>query len=261
VGGVKREGSGRSTLRLERLVRDAQGASNLGESRAALIASLGPDIGADSAALMDAPRATGSSSDVARIGSWGLSVGHETRYAQHRRRYEQSIGRLLGALERGAPVVDGEVYGPRERERLALYDEVLLPQRTNSVLSAIVSYRGCRVAMLVLKRHGRNSPFGARESAWLASIVPVLALADAGFQHCLPTAAASVGKSPDDLSARETEVAQLACKGMRNGEIAAILGTSAETVKKQLRSVFEKIGVSNRTELAALWAAGSQRSA
>jgi DNA-binding CsgD family transcriptional regulator len=260
VGGTKRKGSEGSSLRLERLVRDAQGASSLGEFRAALLASLGPNLGADSAALLDAPRTDGGPSDVRRIGSWGLSVGYEGRYARHRLRYEQSIGRLLGALERGAPVVDSEVYGLGERERLALYSEVLLPQRATSVLSAMVSYRDCRVAMLVLKRHGRKNPFGARESAWLASVVPVVALADAGFQHCQPTATPCVDKSPDRLSPREAEVAQLACKGMRNGEIAAMLGTSAETVKKQLRSVFEKIGVSNRTELAALWAAGAQRS-
>lgn len=49
-------------------------------------------------------------------------------------------------------------------------------------------------------------------------------------------------------------MAHLVGRGMRNAEVAALLGTSCETVKKQLRSVMEKVGVSNRTELAMVLA-------
>jgi DNA-binding NarL/FixJ family response regulator len=42
---------------------------------------------------------------------------------------------------------------------------------------------------------------------------------------------------------------------MRNREIAMLIGTSCETVKKQVHSVFTKLGVSTRAELAGLVAA------
>ena len=49
-------------------------------------------------------------------------------------------------------------------------------------------------------------------------------------------------------------MAVLVCKGMRNREIAMLIGTSCETVKKQVHSVFTNVGVSNRAELAGLLA-------
>lgn len=62
-------------------------------------------------------------------------------------------------------------------------------------------------------------------------------------------AAAEAGAS-GKLSPRETEVMALVAKGLRNREIAAELGITEGTVKVFLHSIFEKLGVSNRTELA-----------
>lgn len=56
------------------------------------------------------------------------------------------------------------------------------------------------------------------------------------------------------LGPREGQVAALLVKGMHNGEIAALLGTTHNTVKKQVRRVLAKCGASNRTELAGLLA-------
>lgn len=52
------------------------------------------------------------------------------------------------------------------------------------------------------------------------------------------------------LSPRETEVMALVAKGLRNREIAVELGITEGTVKVFLHSIFDKMGVSNRTELA-----------
>lgn len=54
------------------------------------------------------------------------------------------------------------------------------------------------------------------------------------------------------LTARETEVARLAARGMRNRVIAAALGLTESTVKMHMGSAFDKLGVSSRAELAAL---------
>lgn len=54
------------------------------------------------------------------------------------------------------------------------------------------------------------------------------------------------------LSEREAEVVALAAIGRRNADIAEALFVSIDTVKTHLARSFRKLGVSNRTEMAAL---------
>ena len=56
-----------------------------------------------------------------------------------------------------------------------------------------------------------------------------------------------------DLSARELEVLGLVAEGLANKQIARRLGITERTVKAHLTRVFERLGVSDRTQ-AALWA-------
>jgi two-component system nitrate/nitrite response regulator NarP len=53
-----------------------------------------------------------------------------------------------------------------------------------------------------------------------------------------------------DLTAKERAVAGLVAQGLRNKNIAAELGITEGTVKVYLHRIYEKVGVSNRTELA-----------
>jgi DNA-binding NarL/FixJ family response regulator len=54
--------------------------------------------------------------------------------------------------------------------------------------------------------------------------------------------------SPDSLTATEIKVMALLGKGKSNKEIAAELNCSVKTVKNHLNSIFQKLGVNNRTE-------------
>jgi DNA-binding NarL/FixJ family response regulator len=54
------------------------------------------------------------------------------------------------------------------------------------------------------------------------------------------------------LTAREKEVLRLVCDGLTNAEIASSLLVSRETVKSELKRIFRKIGVGNRTQAAVL---------
>jgi DNA-binding NarL/FixJ family response regulator len=56
-----------------------------------------------------------------------------------------------------------------------------------------------------------------------------------------------------ELSPREREVLQLVLDGLANKQIARRLGISEKTVKGHLTNLFQRIGVSDRTQ-AALWA-------
>ena len=53
------------------------------------------------------------------------------------------------------------------------------------------------------------------------------------------------------LSAREREVLAALLAGRSNAQIAAELGTASRTVANQVASIFRKLGVSSRAELAA----------
>jgi DNA-binding NarL/FixJ family response regulator len=54
------------------------------------------------------------------------------------------------------------------------------------------------------------------------------------------------------LTGRETEVARLAAKGLRNRQIAEALNITPGTVKVHLQHVFEKAGVRSRIELTSV---------
>jgi len=60
------------------------------------------------------------------------------------------------------------------------------------------------------------------------------------------------GRPRANLTEREKEVLRLVCDGLTNSEIAACLGVSRETVKSELKRIFRKIGVANRTQAAVL---------
>jgi len=66
------------------------------------------------------------------------------------------------------------------------------------------------------------------------------------------SARAEVASKPE-LSARESEVLQLVARGLPNKRIARELQISEKTVKAHLTQVFQRIGVTDRTQ-AALWA-------
>ena len=60
-------------------------------------------------------------------------------------------------------------------------------------------------------------------------------------------------RTQPELSARETEVLELVARGFPNKRIARELQISEKTVKAHLTQVFQRIGVTDRTQ-AALWA-------
>lgn len=53
-------------------------------------------------------------------------------------------------------------------------------------------------------------------------------------------------------SEREQRLIALVAQGLKNHEVAAILGTTEHVVKNYLRAIYDKLGLWNRVELA-LW--------
>lgn len=55
-----------------------------------------------------------------------------------------------------------------------------------------------------------------------------------------------------DLTSREVEVLRLVAKGLRNRDIARVIGRTEGTVKAHLKNIHEKLGVEDRTEAVTL---------
>ena len=51
---------------------------------------------------------------------------------------------------------------------------------------------------------------------------------------------------------REQQVIALVAQGLKNSEVAALIGTTEHVVKNYLRVIYDKLGLWNRVELA-LW--------
>lgn len=58
----------------------------------------------------------------------------------------------------------------------------------------------------------------------------------------------------DVLTVRSFEVAELAARGLTTHEVGRLLGVSPNTIKKHLRTIYERLSVGSRAELATLLA-------
>ncbi len=76
------------------------------------------------------------------------------------------------------------------------------------------------------------------------------AINEAGSLAEMLAPAPPAGKSP--FSPREFQVLELAARGLSNKEIAYRLGISERTAQFHMNSIFNKTGVSTRTEAVAL---------
>ena len=65
-----------------------------------------------------------------------------------------------------------------------------------------------------------------------------------------PETPAAPASPADGLTQREREVALLVADGLRSREVAERLGIASQTVKSHLKTIFDKLGVRNRVELA-----------
>jgi DNA-binding NarL/FixJ family response regulator len=88
-------------------------------------------------------------------------------------------------------------------------------------------------------------------------VVNAIHLASRGM-HVLPRSAAAgggvdrLGMEGSDLTAREAEVVELLQDGRTNSEIAEALDIGIETVRTHARSIYRKLGVPSRRELARM---------
>jgi DNA-binding CsgD family transcriptional regulator len=166
-------------------------------------------------------------------------------FQRGRQRY---LGEMPGAehfRKLGRPIsTHREIYESRAWDRLAFVEEILRPQRIGSQLVAAVFEGPRRVGALYLARRGFVGGFRSRDLAPGIRLLRCLssALCERRAREALLPL---VGLTP-----RESEVAQQISLGKTNGEIATALRVSTHTVANHLRHIYDKLGLTNRSQLA-----------
>ncbi|HET8936392.1 MAG TPA: helix-turn-helix transcriptional regulator [Polyangiales bacterium] len=156
----------------------------------------------------------------------------------------QSI--TLEALRQRGVAVDVEVLGMRRLERLLYYQTLMKPHHGTSTAFIVLARGGQLLTQLCLGRtHGG---FTDDELDYLRSIKPALSVCEAALLSAPQPTDRSVLAQ---LTPREREVLSHLPLGHTNAQIALALGTAERTVRNQLSSIYEKLGVSTRAEAVA----------
>lgn len=128
----------------------------------------------------------------------------------------------------------------RHEEALAVLQQALDLAMPDHMYMPFVE--NCDYIRTLLEQLERNSPYGQ-------DIRRILEL----NKHYESSAALIIQthftENKSHLSAREIEIARMAAAGLTNKEIAASLFISTNTVKTQLKSIFEKLGINSRALL------------
>jgi DNA-binding CsgD family transcriptional regulator len=148
------------------------------------------------------------------------------------------------ALAARGVCVDTEVLGDA-RERALYFRTYAAPLGGRHSLFGMMTVRGAFFGTVMLGRVGRGArSFDARAIASMERLLPALAIARASYDVAIPRRT--------DLSRRERDVLDYLCLGFTNREIASACGTSPNTVRNQLVSLFAKLGASTRAEAVAI---------
>ena len=217
----------------------ALGAKDRRAWRVSLLGYLDRAIGFDLASMQNADGPT-ESTDL-------LAIGYDESYL--RANIDRHIAELE-ASELGAAmnrvVRDTETPAFTRRDRLAMYRELMAPNRVREFVTTIWTARGGAFGFN-LARTGARGRFSSRDVERLAELLPAIQLGEAYLGCGRP----SISAWADDtkLSRREREIAGLIARGLQNREIAGVLRVSANTVRNHVAQIFRKAAVTTRTEL------------
>jgi DNA-binding CsgD family transcriptional regulator len=237
---------------------DANEAPDLVSFRRAALIRLAKLIGYDTAVVAPAPHPLGYD-DAGVVFGVDYDPLLLKRFVENRARYWADLRRFLQAMVTDGFAINTDVYSGRELETLSMCVEIHIPAGTKFSLGASVTFRGHSTCSMALNRNDPGRPFRPRDLEDLRALLPALGIADAAMvARCTPEPVIAQPAPPldlpvrpvDALTPREREVATLVGLGLHNKEIAAALGTSVETVRKQTVSVYAKLRVSGRVELA-----------
>jgi len=152
--------------------------------------------------------------------------------------YNDPITCLLRQKQSASTVED--VMPRKEFEETGFYNDYLKPNNMHNGINIYFVKDGHDIGDIRVWKEKDKHQFGAREKILLNTLEPY-------FTEALPF----LDKKPM-LTNRENEIATFIQKGFSDKEVAKLLDISHSTVRTHVKHVFEKLGCSNRTELATM---------
>jgi DNA-binding NarL/FixJ family response regulator len=150
---------------------------------------------------------------------------------------------------------------PATRVQLASLATLLdrIAPRAVVIVTSVIDPQSCLTALrhgvagIVLKARGEETLLDAMTSAVRGQVLLERAVLTAILSEAAQTRDVPRNEQVkiDQLTPREREIAEVACTGVTNKQIAEKLSISEATVRHHLGVIFSKLGVSTRSELAA----------
>lgn len=221
---------------------------SVGEFKRELLAWIDRRIGYDAAFLLALPEWNGLQAPSCSLVHDGLCAESLHYMATKLDLYELELAPVKDyALAHQGVAVDSDVLG-RQRLRCHYYRDLVEPHDAKSML-CYLGIRDIPVGLLMLGRGPRG--FSDACLRHLRELQPILSLALGSYS--LPSPRPQSAPTALALTPRQRELGQYVRLGYTNREIAAALGTSPNTVRNQLATLFHKMGASTRAELVGLW--------
>jgi RNA polymerase sigma factor (sigma-70 family) len=165
------------------------------------------------------------------------------RYFAHPERYQLEARAMGEASLRGRPFLDAQLFA--NRSRLPLYADL----RVRALLNCPLRFRRRAVGHIVVIND--RADFDSSVLPLIEELAAAAALAEAALQATDSDPADEAMRDAfSGLSERERQIAQLLAAGLQNKEIAQAVGTSPNTIRKQTVSIFAKLGVRGRIDVA-----------
>jgi len=197
----------------------------------ALMRHVGADVGAFGIGPLGAPATHGFRAEI--VGPW----------ASAQARHATELAPVLVAARAGA-TVDTDVLGERGVRSARYFAEIVRPHGGRDTLCAAPAWGASTACCLWLGRCGPGGHFRRRDVAAVDALLPAIALASVAMAVKSLATPATAG-----LSVRERQIVDLLRRGFRSREIAAILGTSPNTVRNQIGRLMARLGAGTRAEL------------
>jgi len=190
--------------------------------------------------------------------SWGNATEGRGAIAEHDEpALKRNLGRYLAEIsqEEVAEYTDRarihhEIWSPERQRELAVFREVLHPTGMQHMIVR-VGVRHGNIAGFNLERRSAT-PFTLRELTLVDVVAPFLHIVEVLTLRGQDESGLDELAQKHSLTDRERELVGLTVRGLQNSEIALLADISAHTVRNTLAKVFEKVGVTNRSELTYL---------
>lgn len=138
------------------------------------------------------------------------------------------------------------------RLKSRFYQEYLLPFNLIHIAGAVICDENRFLAALTLYNTADKGDFSEKDIYILQQFLPHLQLMLSKLSPHNDTViqrSSYILSNTFHLTPRETEIAKLIYRGLSNREIAAQLNVAEDTVKKHLYHIFQKLNLSNRTQI------------